>query len=305
MEYVIQSKDILSTDKKHTLKGIMYIPQGEIKAIFHIVHGMCEYMGRYDNFMKYMAENGYLCCGYNHVGHKDTSPDEELGFFADEKGDDILIDDVYEFAKAIKAEYPDLKYILMGHSMGSFVVRLSAARYNEHIDGLIVMGTSGPNPAAKIGLGLCNLKIKCGGAHRVSGLVYSMAFGSYNKKTEKRTPSDWITKDTAIVDKYCQDKYCMFKFTNSAMRDLIKMNYESNLDDCMKAYPEKLPILLISGNEDPVGSYGVGVKQVFDIMTGFGKNVSLKLYDGMRHEVLNEIDRKTVYADLLNWVANI
>lgn len=302
MEYNIYEKTVKSTDGIHSLAGTVYEPVGEKKGILHIVHGMCEYIGRYQRFMDVMASAGYVCCGYNHVGHKDTSSDGELGFFADNNGDKILVDDVHEFAESVRAEYPDLPYILMGHSMGSFVVRLTAAKYPDGIDGLIIMGTGGKNPAAGAGILLTDILKTFGKGKSVSGLIQGMAFGKYNERTDNKTPNDWLTHDEEIIAAYSADKYCTFKFTNSAMRDLIAMNRDSNLDACMGAYHDDMPIIIVSGADDPVGDYGKATEWIAQRLGELGKSkVTLKNYDGMRHEILNEIGKETVDADIMAW----
>lgn len=300
-KYVIREHNIKSSDGIHMLKGVVYEPVGEKKAILHIVHGMCEYIERYDAFMSYMAENGFVVCGYNHVGHKGTSDDGELGFFSDKDGYKILVNDVNEFGKSVKQEYKGLKYILMGHSMGSFVVRLTASAYPSLPDSLIIMGTGGPNPLASVGLALTSVMKAFGRARKVSPTINKMAFGSYNNKTEKRTGNDWLTHDTEIVDKYICDKYSMFDFTVSAMNDLIRMNILCNKDGCMSRYDTKMPILLISGEEDPVGDMGKGIKKVAAALSKRTKDLTVKTYKCMRHEILNEIGREKVYSDLLSW----
>lgn len=301
MEYRIIEKNIPSSDGVHTLKGLMYIPEGEIKAVLHVVHGMCEHIGRYDPFMKFMAEKGYLVCGYNHVGHKDTSPKEEYGFINETDGAAVLVDDVVLFADEIKKEYQDKKYILMGHSMGSFVVRLAAVKLGRRIDALIVMGTGGPNPAAGMGISIAKSKVRRGRGRKVSKMIYLMAFGKYNSRTDKETMSDWLTHDKDIIKEHLKDEDCQFRFTSSAMRDLITMNRDSNRKECLQAYDSNLPILLISGDEDPVGDYGKGVRKVYMTLLSLGKNVTLKMYPGMRHEVLNEIGKEDVREYLFDW----
>ena len=306
MEYTVIQKNIPSTDGKHTLRGVVYEPVGEKKAIFHIVHGMCEYIGRYDGFMRKLASLGYVCCGYTHIGHKDTSDDSDLGFFSENGGYIILTDDVHEFGESVKRDYPDLKYVLMGHSMGSFVVRLTASKYPDYLDALIIMGTAGPNPAAGLGIALTNVLKKTGRGRKVSKTVYSMAFGTYNNRTEKLSEYDWLTHDRNIIDAYASDRYCTFKFTNSAMNDLIRMNRDCNKKACMDAYRSDMPILMVAGDEDPVGSYGEGVKKVYGMLKDSGKtDVEIKLYPGMRHEILNETGREQVESDIIAWTDKV
>lgn len=294
MGYTVVERNVRSSDKVHTLKGKMYIPDGEIKAILHIVHGMCEHIGRYDAFMRLMAEDGYLVCGYNHVGHAGTSEKAEYGFINEDDGAAVLVNDCALFAEGLIKEYPGKKFILMGHSMGSFVVRLAASRLGDRLDALIVMGTGGPNPAAKAGIAIAKTMIKLGRGRKVSGFLDSMCFGKYNSRTDNVTKYDWLTHDGDIIAEHLEDKDCDFSFTVSAMRDLIRMNYDSNKKECLDSYEDRLPILLISGDEDPVGDYGKGVVKVYDSLVRLGKNVKLKLCPGMRHEVLNETGREQV-----------
>ena len=225
----IIDKEVLSSDKKHQLKGKIYLPEGDPKGLLHVVHGMTEYIGRYDGFMRKMAENGYITFGYDHLGHGQTASEKELGYFADNDGWKLLVDDVFLFGNDVKNEMGnDLPFVLMGHSMGSFIVRLTAAKYN-HYDKLIVMGTGGPNPAAGAGIAMAGMLKKLKGAHGYSKLIYTMAFGSYNKGWEQENdPYAWLSVDKANRDRYRKDPLCTFLFTVSAMQDLVKLNKFSN-----------------------------------------------------------------------------
>ena len=153
MSYEIKSIEVQSTDNIHTLKGLIYIPEGEIKGIFHLVHGMCEYIGRYAHIFAALAERGYVCCGYDNLGHGKTARDEnELGFIAHRDGWKYLVRDVKAFEDAVKKIYPDIPLCLMGHSMGSFIARIAAENYGDRIEKFIICGTGGPNTAATFGL---------------------------------------------------------------------------------------------------------------------------------------------------------
>ena len=157
MDIKIIDREFPSTDGIHQLKGKMYIPDGEPKGVFHVVHGMTEHIGRYDTFLKEMAESGYVVVAYDNLGHGKTAKDKsELGFIAKKNGWKKITDDVYAVSKIIKEEYPGLPYYLMGHSMGSFIVRNAAATYPDLMDKLIVMGTGGPMAATKPALGMRN-----------------------------------------------------------------------------------------------------------------------------------------------------
>ena len=274
MAYTKKEISVPSSDGLHMLKGVTYIPQGEIKGIFHLVHGMREYIGRYEHFLPFFAENGFVCVGYDHLGHGNTANEGELGFIAQKGGYKYLVEDVYRFAEHIKSEFPDLPYILMGHSMGSFIVRLAATRYRGIADKLIICGTAGSNPVASVGIALARILAKIKGSCAYSPLIESMAFGSYNKYFEVDTPYEWLTKDKEVIAKYQADKFCNYHFTISALADLITLTYKCNLNTWYIDMPKKLPILLVSGADDPVGNYGKGVREVYNKLKKSGNKLA-------------------------------
>lgn len=304
MSVTVKEFKVKSNDAIHTLAGVVYIPEVEIKGIYHIVHGMTEHISRYDRIMNALAENGYLCAGYDNLGHGYTVNDKsELGFIAKKRGWDILAKDVKSFADALHAEFGnELPYFLMGHSMGSFIVRIAAERYILP-DKLILMGTGGPNPAAGPGLILVEaIKLFCGEKH-VSPLLYKIAFGSYNNKFNENDGSSWLTTDTEIRKKYWKDELCSFKFSVSAMGDLIRLIKYSNSSSWFKNISSSLPILLVAGDQDPVGDYGKGVNVVHQRLIKFGKNSLMILYPGARHEILNDFCYDEVKKDLLEFIS--
>lgn len=307
MTVTIEEMRVPSSDGIHTLAGRVYIPQGEIRALFHTVHGMTEHIARYDAFMRRMAEAGYLCFGYDHLGHGHTARDaSELGYIADRDGWRRLAEDVSVFAAAVESQYAPLwegkerpPYYLMGHSMGSFIVRTASYLYRKP-DKLVVMGTGGRNPASGVGLAVIRLIRLFRGGHAISGTVDKLAFGSYNKRfAEEQDSRAWLTRDRAARDVYRADPLCTFKFSLSAMQDLVTLNRVSNSGKCLDALSERLPILLVSGDQDPVGDYGRGVTNVYDRLTRRHADVRMKLYPGARHEILNDTCREEVIEDIL------
>ncbi len=305
MTHKIKAIEVSSTDNIHTLKGIIYIPDGEIKGIFHLVHGMCEYIGRYAHVFAALAEKGYVCCGYDNLGHGKTAKcEEELGFISRRNGWKYLVKDVAAFEEAVKKMYPGKPLFLMGHSMGSFIARLAAENYGGAADRLIICGTGGPKQAASaFGLLLTDLIKLFGGEKHRSGLINSVAFGAYNKRFEPLSEYEWITSDREIIEKYGQDKYCNFKFTASAMHDLVKLNQLANRRLWFKNLRKDLPVLIISGFDDPVGGYGKGVTAVYDRLKAAGQqDVTLKLYKGCRHEIHNDSCREEVIKDILEFI---
>ena len=302
MEIKIIEKKVLSSDNVHHLNGVVYIPENPV-GLFQVVHGMTEHIGRYDKFMKEMAQNGFVCFGYDHLGHGHTVNDEtELGFIAHSNGFEKLCKDVGIFAESVRNEYGNLPYYLLGHSMGSFIVRLAAVKYIKP-DKLIVMGTGGPNPVAGLGITVSKLLKKFYGERHISPLLDKMAFGSYNANFKSENdPKAWLTKDTEIRKKYKAEKLCTFKFTVSAMQDLITLNKNSNDKTWFLNAAKTCPILLVSGEFDPVGENGKGVKKVYNSLKDNGANVSMKLYENCRHEILNDDCYKAVVRDILEFV---
>jgi len=300
--------DVTSSDGIHTLAGVVYIPDGKIRGLFHVVHGMTEYIARYNRFMKALAKEGYLCFGYDNLGHGETAREEsELGYIAKRDGWKQLVRDVKVFSDAVRAVYDDkgkLPYYLMGHSMGSFIARLAAETY-VHPDGLIIMGTGGPNPVAGAGLALIG-GIKCvRGERHISPLLDKIAFGSYNERFGGGTPEDpnpWLTTDESVRERYNRDPLCTFKFTVSAMGDLIRLTKNANRGAWYKKLSVRIPILLVSGEEDPVGGYGEGVRTVEKKLKATQHDVECILYAGARHEILNDFTYDAVKRDILEFL---
>ena len=278
---------------------------GQIKAVFQIIHGMNEYLDRYDDFAEFLTQHGFLVVGEDHLGHGKTSLKEDLGYFCKEHPETVVVRDAHRLKKITQEKYPGIPYFIMGHSMGSFIMRKYLAMYGKGIDGSIVMGT-GVMPGAVTGMGifLCNLIGLFRGERHISKLIYKIAFGSYNKHIEKvRTPQDWLTRDEAIVDKYRNDPLCMFQFTLNGYKTLFKILSYVCKEKNLTAIPDTLPILVTAGEADPVGNYGKGPTAVYEQYRKLGiKDVELKLYPECRHEILNELNRKDVYNDILSWV---
>lgn len=304
MQITTYIKKVPSSDGTHELYGRVYLPQGEVKGLFHVVHGMTEHMERYESFMREMAAEGYICFGYDHLGHGKTARDNgELGYIAKKNGWKLLVDDVTAFGNAMREDFGEkLPYILMGHSMGSFIVRLASVN-GRTPDKLIVMGTGGPNPIAGAGLLIVAAMKLFGKGRKVSPFLQKMAFGSYNKKFGDDGKRGWLTTDADIRDKYGNDPYCNFHFTVSAMGDLINLTKRANDRAWFDAVPKDLPVLLVAGVDDPVGNYGKGVKVVFNKLKKSNCRVEVKLYTG-RHEILNDTCKDAVIEDIKKFAAN-
>ena len=294
-----------SSNGVNTIRGIkIWSEETEPKAVLEIAHGMVEHYDRYIDFMEYMAENGFVVYMHDHLGHKHSvDSDEDLGYFAKENGYKHILKDMYHVSKMARKENPDLKLFLLGHSMGSFYARSFAGIYPDAIDGLLISGTGAG--AGPMGLAKCLIDaiIAIKGDRYRSEKINNMIFSGYLSKIENpRTKSDWITRDNEIVDKYVADKYCQFTFTLSGFKDLVSILSLANSDKTYKDTNKDLPVYIFSGSMDPVGDYGAGVMKVYDKYKSSGsKDVTVKIYDGGRHEMLNELNRNEVYENILAW----
>ncbi len=297
----IIEKTVLSSDGVHSLKGKIYLPEGEIKGYYQIVHGMAEHIGRYDAFMRDLAGAGYIAFGYDHLGHGKTASKDELGFIASVDGWKYLCRDVNEFALAVMSEYGEMPLYLMGHSMGSFIVRI-AVTLDASPNKLIIMGTGGSNPAASVGIKLCGLIGGLFGKKHISPFVNKMAFGAYNKRFPGEDKNAWLSCDALAREKYAADPLSGYDFTVSAMADLMTLNKEADSEGIYEKTPRTMEILLVSGTLDPVGDYGDGVRSVCEKYRSKGCSVQMKLYEDHRHEILNDSCYERVLADILSFI---
>ncbi len=290
-----------------TIHGCEYIPDDEVKAVIVIHHGMAEHQERYRGFIEFLTANGIAVFMHDMANHgKSNQNFKETGYFGEKDGYKFLVKDLKTTFDRAKAAYPDKKIIAMGHSMGSFITRCFTAWYADAgFAGAIYMGTGGSNPAAAAGDILSAFLAKMQGSKHKSKFIDKMTFGTYNKNFEGRTGFDWLTRDDKIVDRYISDDYCGFLFTVQGMNDLIKLNINANSPEWYNSVPKDIPILVISGEMDPVGNYGAGLREVHTKLLESGHSqAQLKLYEGGRHEILNEINKDEVYADILAFVEN-
>ena len=301
-EYSIPSKSGVSN-----VFARCWIPSDCVKAVFQIIHGMAEHGERYEDFAKYLCKKGFAVLVDDHVGHgKSVKSDNDLGYFGESMGWDSLVEDERALTEMIKTEFPNTPIIFFGHSMGSFIAREYIRRYgnDESIKATIFCGTSGKNPAAPIAIHLASAIAKAKGSKHRSEFINKIAFGPYNNKIKNpKTPFDWLTSDEDIVNKYIADKYCGFLFTAAGYKDLFTiLNRVSGKDWYGDMSKLSIPVLLTAGEDDPVGTYGKGIKQIYnDLIQADKKDVTIKLYSGMRHEILNELDRVKVYEDIATW----
>lgn len=287
------------------IRSMEYVPEGKIIAVLQIAHGMVEFIDRYENFAAFLASKGILVVGNDHIGHGGSvKSEEDWGYFG-ENGNRILLDDMHELTRLTKEKYPNLPYFLLGHSMGSFYARQYLGEFGNELDGAIIMGTGlEPLFVVKGGMFLCKLIALFKGWRYRSNFVNQVAFGSYGKKFEPlRTRADWLSKDEALVDWYINEPRCSFLFTLNAYYSMFEGIARLHDKKLLEKVPKDLPIFFVSGEDDPVGSFGKEVVYSVETLKEVGvKNIDMKLYPNDRHEILNETDKETVYVDLYEWL---
>ena len=291
-----------------TISASCYKPDGDVDCVLVIHHGMAEHRERYNDFIEYLTSNGIAVFMHDMANHGRSNQDKTLtGYFGKYEGYKNLVKDLKTMFDRAKSTYPDKKIIMMGHSMGSFITRCFTAWYgNAGFDAAIYMGTGGANPIAGVGDKLSALVSKIKGPTYKSKTIDKMTFGSYNDKFEKRTASDWLTRDQSIVDKYIADEYCGFLFSVQGMNDLVKLNIEANTNQWYNSVPKNIPILLTSGDMDPVGNFGKGIKEINEkLLATDHSKTKIILYPQGRHEILNEINKNEVYKDILDFIKSV
>lgn len=298
----------LEIGDNHKIYMYKWEPQDgkNISGVVQIVHGSCEHSKRYKNFAKFLTDNGYVVYSCDLNGHGlSVTKEEDLGYFGEKDGWNNLINDLHEVTKLIQKENPNLKIFMIGHSMGSFLARHYAMVYGKEIDGLIATGTANNSRLIlRLGKLLAEIDIKNGRGKRRNKLLNKMSYESFNNQFKPiRTNNDWLTRDEKILDEFMEDKLCGFVFTSAAFRDMFEGLLFITDENNIKKTPKDLPILLLAGGNDPVGNNGKMVEKVYkDYKRNGIKNVKMKLYEGMRHEILNEIGKEKVYKDILTWL---
>lgn len=295
-----------SRDHEHKIRALRWKPEGEVLCVLQIIHGMAEHVERYDTFANFMADKGILVVANDHLGHgRSAISEEEYGYFCDKDPLVTVIKDIHRLKKLTQNENQGKKYFILGHSMGSLLLRNYLFYYATGIDGAILSGTaSQPAMTTKPGLLLLHLIGLFKGKKYRSPFASKLVNGDANGHIQdKRTEFDWLSRDPEIVDRYIEDPACGFLFTINGYLTLVKSVDRLNDQKRLNKLPKDLPLLFLSGEEDPVGNYGKGVKRAYDQLLKAGmKNTQMKLYPGFRHEILNEIGKETVYEDVLAFI---
>ncbi len=301
IEFTFDSRDGMTK-----IHAVRWIPEGKVLCILQVVHGMAEYIERYEALAQYLGEKGILVTGDDHLGHgKSVGADGTYGYFCEQDPATVVVRDVHRLKKMTQEEYPGVPYVILGHSMGSFIARNYLFKYGTGIQGAVICGTgSQPKALVKVCKLLAAVQSLFLGSKHTAKLMDKLAFGNYNQKiADAKTPFDWLCTDKTVVDAYMEDNLCGFTFTVNGFQTLFTLIDRLNQEENLLLMPKELPVYFIAGDKDPVGNYGEGVKKAFEDFKQAGmERISIKLYPGDRHELLNEKDKHKVYEDLYPWI---
>ena len=303
-----------SYDGSSQIKGVLWQPVSgasaqapRVRGIVQIVHGMAEHSGRYEDFARFLVDRGFAVCAHDHIGHgRSAASPADLGHMPVKDGKDALIEDVESMRRIVSARFSrQTPYFIFGHSMGSYITRAYLSRHAQGLAGAVICGTGNePVAKSKAGHALALRIARRKGERTRSKLLHRLADGSFSKAVKNaRTPLDWLSSDPAVVDAYLADDLCGQMFTAGAYATLTSLTAEVATLDSALAVPSELPVLFIAGALDPVGDKGKGVKSAAELFRKAGiADVEVKLYPGMRHEILNEPGKRQVYDDVLAWI---
>ena len=295
-----------STVPGRTLHGFRCVPEGQVRAVLQLSHGMVEYIDRYRPLAEYLADRGILVTGHDHLGHgASIRTKEDYGYFAEPDGNRAVLADLHAVTVLTKQLYPDLPYFLLGHSMGSFYARQYLCEYGRELDGAIIMGT-GYMSAASTAASLAVINAEClrNGESRPSAVATKASFGIYNRRfAPNRTSMDWLSLNPNNVDAYLKDPLCQGNASAGLFREMLSGIRFVCKEDNIRKMNHHTPILFISGAMDMVGDCSKGVERAAAAFQRAGmRDVTVKLYPELRHEVLKEDCREQVYDDIDRWL---
>ncbi len=298
-----------SRDKKTKIHAVRWTPEGDVKCILVIVHGMAEHIERYDEFARFLNTEGVLVVGCDHLGHgKTVNSKEELGYFCEGDAATVLVRDVHRMKKLVQADHIGKPIFLLGHSMGSLIARNYMFRYSTGIDGIILTGCAWqPDGKAHFAKAFASFQAVFYGWKHRSMLLDGMVFQGFTKRIRKPiTRKDWICSNHDVVDKYYADEFCGFPFTLNGIYTVAELDLEANKKENNNKIRKDLPVYLLSGAEDPTSGYGAFLDTIIRYFQEAGmSDLTKKLYENDRHEILNEDDRFVVYEDIYHWMEAI
>lgn len=302
---IVKRGSYCSSNGMNTIAYTVYEPPCEPVGILQIGHGMSEHIGRYRNFADHFTRLGFIVCGNDHLGHGESAASEDdFGYFGKEKGWLHLVDDMRLLTNKMVEDYPEIPCFLMGHSMGSLLARAYISCYGEGLSGVILMGTSGNTLMTTLTRPLIRAISVVKGERYRSSFLYVLAFGNYTKKyKDEGDRLCWMTQNREALEQFRKDPKCNFMFTVAGVKDLVDIMKYVSRRKWARRLPRRLPVLLVSGEMDPVGDYTKGVNQVYRILQNAGmRDVNIKIYKDNRHELFSEPGKKEVYDDIHRWM---
>ena len=283
-----------------------WLPEKQPTGVLHIVHGMAEHALRYDAFAQKACNNGFAVIASDHRGHGKTAQDAAaIGYLADRDGFARVVDDQHEINADLKSRYPSLPLVIVGHSFGSFVTQEYLERYGATVDAAVLIGTSGPNPSVRLAALLASLTCLVKGRKAPAKLMNALVFGAYTRAVPNaKTEFDWLSRDAAEVQKYIADDRCGFLCTAGFYQDFMRGLLRIHRKKALQGIPITTPILITAGSCDPVSNGSKTLKGLFRLYQRRGiQDVTVKIYEQARHEILNEINKEEVTADILHWIS--
>ena len=286
------------------IECLLVIPDEGIKGLIQIAHGMNEHKERYLDFMGFLAQNGYACIINDHRGHGNSIKEkDDIGYFYDNNAE-YVVEDLEQITEYITKKFKDKKIILFGHSMGSMIVRKYMEKYDDKIDGLIVCGSPSENKLAKLGLFFIKLLEGIKGERYRSKFIRNLMFNGYDKENEIK--NSWICYNEEIVKKYKEDPLCQYEYTLNGMENIVKLMIDIYNPKLYQKKNLNLPIYFIAGKDDPVIVSEEKWNEAQNFLRNIGyREIQNKLYENMRHEILNEKENQKVYEDILKWITNL
>ena len=294
-----------STAPGRTLHAFYCEPDGPVRAVVQLSHGMVEFIDRYKPLAESLAARGIVVTGNDHLGHGGSIRTKaDYGYFAQPDGNRAVLDDLHRMTEFAKQRWPGVPYFLLGHSMGSFYARQYLCEWGSELEGAIILGTGfQPKALVQLAKGVCRVQAALFGWQHRSKLVERLSFAGYNNGLEGRTTHDWLNRDAAEVDKYLADERCTFTFTVNAYYSMFSGILRLHDPAFVAQVPKDLPLLFLAGDADPVGERGKGVERAVQSLRDAGvQNIEVKFYPGARHELLVETNRQEVFADIAGWI---
>lgn len=295
-----------SADEKTNIHAVRWMPKGKPVGIIQIAHGVTEYIARYEEFASYLTGKGFIVVGNDHLGHgKSIAEGGKTMYFGPKGSWNWVVKDVKTLKDITQETYPNIPYCMLGFSLGSFVVRTYLIDYPGNLDAAIIMGTGQMPPVAiKIAKFMANMEAKKAGEENTTPAIHNLTFGTYNKIfAPNRTEYDWLCSNEEALDEYIADPQKGGDFSAGLFRELLDGMLYSSHEKNVWYMDKNLPILLISGEKDPVGDCGKGVQATEKVMRKAGiKDIEVKMYLGLRHDILHEKEKEQIYVDIYNWI---